>query len=75
MKEFTKQEITELEQYINKRLKQLEQIQDNNEMTDRADVLFNVFKVLKNYEELEPILSQFLDKKHYKEKWGIDKDE
>lgn len=70
MKEFTKQEITELEIHLNDRLDQVELIQDREEMTQRGDVLLNVFKVLQNYEELAPLLTEFLDKKHYKEKWG-----
>ena len=70
MKEYTKQEITELEIYLKDRLDQVELMQDKEEITQRGDVLLNVFKVLQNYEELAPLLTEFLDKKHYKEKWG-----
>lgn len=70
MKEYTRQEITELEIYLKDRLDQVELMQDKEEMTQRGDVLLNVFKVLQNYEELAPLLTEFLDKKHYKEKWG-----
>ena len=73
MKEYTKQEITELEIYLKDRLDQVELMQDKEEMTQRGDVLLNVFKVLQNYEELAPLLTEFLDKKHYKEKWGKEK--
>ena len=57
MKEYTKQEITELEIYLKDRLDQVELMQDKEEMTQRGDVLLNVFKVLQNYEELAPLLT------------------
>ena len=69
-KDYTKSEIEEIERYLNIRLEEVTHLKDKEVMTERADVLLNVFKMLQNYDEIKPLLTEFLDKKHYKEKWG-----
>ena len=75
MNQYEKSEIEEMEKYIGERLDQVEQLKDGNEMAIRGDVLLNIFKVLKFYDDLKPTLKKALDDIHYKEKWYLDKED
>lgn len=42
---------------------------DDNQKLARAGVLFNIYKVLVNYDEIEPVLSKFFGEKAKKMKF------
>lgn len=48
----------------------LENEKDINEKVERMNDLFNLKKILDNYDELEPVLKKYFDEKAIKEKWG-----
>lgn len=54
------EQILKIEKFV---LKELENIQkeenmDKKEMIERASVLFNFYKILENYDELQPMLTK-----------------
>lgn len=62
--------IVRLEHLINEELALIEETtSDKTERLEKADVLYNMFKYLSNYEELKPVLKKFFKEKHEKEKW------
>lgn len=74
MNKYEKSEIEIVEKYIAEELKRVEQIGGREEMISRGMVLDRLFKVLSNYDELVPVLNKFFEEKHYKEKWGMERD-
>ena len=69
MNKFEKNEIKHVEQFLLTEMEINENRTDKNEMLSRGLVLDRVFKVLKYYDELTPVLNKALDEIHYKEKW------
>ena len=70
-----KRELNKIMHFINEELNEVSKIKNQSERIERTDVLFNFFKLSQNYNELEPELKDFFDRKAYKEKWGRDRDE
>ena len=58
---------------ISKTLKQeldkQKDITDRKELLENANVLYNLNKILANYDELEPVLAKYFAEKYRKEKW------
>lgn len=62
--------ILRLEHLIDEELSLIEETtSDKTERLEKADVLYNMFKYLSNYEELKPVLQKFFSEKAKKEKW------
>lgn len=54
---------------------QMNYVQENGsygirERLEQIDVLVNMNKILQNYDELKPVLTEYFNKKHENEKWG-----
>ena len=62
--------ILRLEHLIKEELALLkETTTDTSELLSKGNVLFNIHKILSNYDELEPVLKKFFNEKYKKEKW------
>lgn len=63
-------EINKVIEYIANEMKQIENMDiDKNEKLQRSDVLFKLYKVITNLDELEPVLNKFFAKKSSKERF------
>lgn len=72
MTEYEKQEIDNVIDFIDSEMKILD-TKDNKEKLGRAIVLDRLFKVVRDYDELTPLLEQYYEAKHYKNKWEKEK--
>ena len=48
----------------------LEKYKNKNEKIDKLQMLYRINKYLENYDELTPVLEEYFEKKHNKEKWN-----
>lgn len=51
-------------------------LRSDNELSDKVDsmnIIFNLQKILDNYDDLEPVLRDFFEKKEQKDKWERNK--
>lgn len=67
-KQYEKEIKEKLEKVISEELDKTHNIKNTDERLIKQDYLFNVFKILKNYTELEPTLKRFFAEKHKKDK-------
>ena len=74
MDKFTEKEIKIVEEWMGEEMNQVLALPDTDERTNRGQVLFRMYQIFKNYDELEPVLNKFFEEKHYKEKSGSDKE-
>lgn len=44
--------------------------ENQQEKIDKINTLFNLKKIIDNYDELEPLLQEFFNKKYQQQKWG-----
>lgn len=72
MTEYEKQEIDNVIDFIDSEMKVLD-TKDNKEKLGRAIVLDRLFKVVRDYDELTPLLEQYYEAKHHREKWEKEK--
>ncbi len=72
MTEYEKQEIDNVIDFIDSEMKILD-TKDNKEKLGRAIVLDRLFKIVRDYDEIIPILEQYYETKHYRDKWGKEK--
>lgn len=72
MTEYEKQEIDNVIDFIDSEMKILDK-KDENEKLGRAIVLDRLFKIVRDYDEITPILEQYYELKHHKNKWEKDK--
>ena len=72
MTEYEKQEIDNVIDFIDSEMKILDK-KDNKEKLGRAVVLDRLFKVVRDYDKLTPLLEQYYEAKHYRDKWEKDK--
>ena len=72
MTEYEKQEIDNVIDFIDSEMKILD-TKDNKEKLGRAIVLDRLFKVVRDYDELAPLLEKYYEAKHYREKWEKEK--
>ena len=72
MTEYEKQEIDNVIDFIDSEMKVLD-TKDNKEKLGRAIVLDRLFKVVRDYDELAPLLEQYYEAKHYRNKWEKEK--
>jgi len=70
MNKHQKKEIEVIQRFINEELTEVTKIRNQDMRLSRADVLKNIFMITQNYDELEPVLRDFFEKKHRREKWG-----
>ena len=70
MNKYQKKEIEVIQRFISQELTEVTEIKNQDMRLSRADVLKNIFMITQNYTELEPILKDFFEKKHRREKWG-----
>ena len=69
MNKHEKKEIDNIQKFLLNELNEISNIRNTNIRLDRADILKNIFMITQNYTELEPVLKDFFEKKHNKEKW------
>ena len=69
MTEYEKQEIDNVIDFIDSEMKILDK-KDEKEKLGRAIVLDRLFKIVRDYDEITPILEQYYELKHYRDKWG-----
>ena len=72
MTEYEKQEIDNVIDFIDSEMKTLDK-KDDKEKLGRAIVLDRLFKVVRDYDELAPLLEQYYEAKHYRDKWEKEK--
>lgn len=70
MNKYQKKEIEIIQRFISQELTEVTEIKNQDMRLSRADVLKNIFMITQNYDELEPVLKDFFEKKHKREKWG-----
>ena len=70
MNKYQKKEIEIIQRFISQELTEVTEIKNQDMRLSRADVLKNIFMITQNYDELEPVLKDFFEKKHRREKWG-----
>ena len=59
-----KEEILQkFEKVVEEELKDLDNIESKEEQIQKFDVIFNMHKILSNYDELKPVLTEFFNKK------------
>lgn len=73
MNKHEKKEIEIIQRFILNELNEISNIKNTNIRLDRADILKNIFMITQNYTELEPVLKEYFEKKHNKEKWRDDR--
>ena len=61
--------INDFEKKIGKELDKIGKIENKEEKMYKLDVLYKMHKVFMNYEELEPLLVEFFEKKAQKDKF------
>ena len=65
-----KQEIiNSFEEKVKEEIENLDSIADDHEKFLRLDTLFKIHKYLVNFDELEPVLEEFFEKKKNIDKW------
>ena len=47
----------------------LEKCKSRTEKSDKLQFLYRMNKILENYDELIPVMEEYFEKKHNKEKW------
>ena len=73
MNKHEKKEIKNIQKFLLNELDEISNIKNTNIRLDRADILKNIFMITQNYTELEPVLEEYFEKKHNKEKWRDDR--
>ena len=69
-----REEINRIRELMCEEMDAILEIKDKNERSEKGQVIFRMEKIFDSYDELTPILNKFFDEKHYKEKWGLDKE-
>ena len=69
-----REEINRIRHLMSEEMDYILEIKDKNERSEKGQVIFRMDKIFDSYDELTPILNKFFEKKHYKEKWGLDKE-
>ena len=75
MDKFTEKEIKKVEEWMGEEMNTILSIPNKDESMSRGQVIFRMYQIFKNYDELEPVLNKFFEEKHYKEKWDLDKED
>lgn len=52
-----------LEQTLQEELKKIDNLKSKEEQIQKFNVIYNMHKIFSNYDELEPVLTDFFDKK------------
>ena len=69
----SKEEIIEdLQQTILKKLNELDTEKDKQARLDKLNLLYNLHRILLNYDKLEPTLKKFFKEEELKRKYNID---
>ena len=55
--------IRSFEKTVEEELKKLDEIESKEEQIEKFDVIFNMYKILQNYDELKPTLIKFFNQK------------
>lgn len=55
--------INNFEKTVEEELKKLDDVESKEEQIQKFDVIFNMHKILSNYDELKPVLTEFFNKK------------
>lgn len=74
MTEYEKQEIDRIRYLLSEEMDSVLDIKNKEERMDKGLVILRITKIFDSYDELTPILNKFFEEKHYKEKWGLDKE-
>lgn len=74
MNEYEREEINRVRHLMSEEMDCILEIKNKDERTYKGQVIFRIEKIFDNYDELTPILNKFFEEKHYKEKWGLDKE-
>lgn len=59
--------IKSFEKTVEEELKKLDKIESKEEQIEKFDVIFNMYKILQNYDELRPTLIKFFREKRNKD--------
>lgn len=69
------EEINKIIEYISYEMYKVEHEKTSkNEKLEKADVLYKMYRIATNLDELTPTLEKFFEEKHKKEKYGGEKD-
>ena len=69
MNKAEKQVINEIYRTMRKEFDKLDKCKNKTEKVDKMQFLHRLNKYLENYDELTPVLEEYFEKKHNKEKW------
>lgn len=69
-----REEIDRIRYLLSEEMDSILDIKNKEERMDKGLVILRINKIFDSYDELEPILNKFFEEKHYKEKWGLDKE-
>ena len=72
MTEYEDREIKDVTKLIAEEMKRIEQM-EKSEYIGRAVVLDRMFKFVRDYDELTPLLERYYEAKHYRDKWEKEK--
>ena len=72
MQDNKKEIIKSFEKTVMQELEKLKQVEDKQEKIEKLNTLFNINKILENYDELEPILIDFFKNQARKNKFKGD---
>lgn len=63
-----------IEELISNKLDEIKELGNKEEVITKANYLFNVFKILENYDELTPVLKKTFEEKYKRGKYNQLKD-
>ena len=61
--------ISSIQNALKEEVDKQKDIIDRKELIENANVLYNLNKILANYDELEPVLTKYFADKYRKERW------
>ena len=73
MNKSEKQIRDEIYRTMRKEFDKLDKLKNKTEKVDKMQFLHRLNKYLENYDELIPVLEEYFEKKHNKEKWRDDR--
>lgn len=73
MTEYEKQEIDRIRYLLSEEMDSILDIKNKEERMDKGLVILRINKIFDNYDELTPILEQYYELKHYRDKWEKEK--
>lgn len=69
MNEYEREEINRVRHLMSEEMDYILEIKNKDERAYKGQVIFRMNKIFDNYDELTPVLNNFFEEKHLKEKW------